>query len=64
MGHSTGQLILFIAKIARLPPVFGLYTSFIGTILYPLFGTSKDVSIGMTLTRYSFIIVLTTFNRR
>lgn len=29
-----------------MPPAFGLYTSFVGVILYPLFGTSKDVSIG------------------
>lgn len=40
---------VYIAKIANLPPVFGLYTSFIGVILYPLFGTSKDVSLGMLL---------------
>ncbi|KAK4515531.1 Dicer-like protein 1 [Mucor velutinosus] len=49
---TVGTLVipqsLAYAKIARLPPVFGLYTSFIGTILYPLFGTSKDVSIGVS----------------
>src|SRR4051812_12717068 len=39
-------LTLILAKMANLPPVYGLYTSFIGVITYPLFGTSKDISIG------------------
>lgn len=26
--------------------MYGLYTSFIGVVVYPLFGTSKDISIG------------------
>lgn len=53
ISRSTCQLIPYLAKIARLPPVFGLYTSFIGTILYPLFGTSKDVSLGMSLILFA-----------
>ncbi|KAG0175391.1 hypothetical protein DFQ28_000933 [Apophysomyces sp. BC1034] len=36
------------AKIANLPPQYGLYSSFIGVMIYPLFGTSKDISIGTT----------------
>ncbi|CEJ02155.1 hypothetical protein RMCBS344292_16170 [Rhizopus microsporus] len=47
---TVGTLVipqsLAYAKIANLPPVYGLYTSFIGVISYPLFGTSKDISIG------------------
>ncbi|KAI8366382.1 sulfate transporter family-domain-containing protein [Choanephora cucurbitarum] len=39
---------LAYAKIANLPPVFGLYTNFVGVLLYPLFGTSKDISIGVS----------------
>ncbi|KAI9362261.1 sulfate transporter family-domain-containing protein [Pilaira anomala] len=39
---------LAYAKIANLPPVLGLYTSFLGVIIYPLFGTSKDISIGVS----------------
>ncbi|KAG2193828.1 hypothetical protein INT47_004695 [Mucor saturninus] len=49
---TVGTLVipqsLAYAKIANLPPVFGLYTSFVGVIIYPLFGTSKDVSIGVS----------------
>ncbi|KAI9473831.1 MAG: sulfate transporter family-domain-containing protein [Benjaminiella poitrasii] len=36
------------AKIANLPPQYGLYSSFVGLCLYFLFGTSKDISIGPT----------------
>lgn len=34
------------AKIASLPPQYGLYSSFIGAFVYSLFATSKDVCIG------------------
>lgn len=34
------------AKIAGLAPEYGLYSSFIGLIMYSIFATSKDVSIG------------------
>lgn len=34
------------AKLAGLDPVYGLYSSFIGLMIYALFATSKDVSIG------------------
>ncbi|KAI9263719.1 sulfate transporter family-domain-containing protein [Sporodiniella umbellata] len=47
---TVGTLVipqsLAYATIANLPPVYGIYTSFVGIIIYPLFGTSKDVSIG------------------
>ncbi|KAI8365198.1 sulfate transporter family-domain-containing protein [Radiomyces spectabilis] len=36
------------AKIANLPPEFGLYSSFVGVMIYPFLGTSKDISIGTT----------------
>ncbi|KAF7728397.1 hypothetical protein EC973_006205 [Apophysomyces ossiformis] len=36
------------AKIAQLPPQYGLYTSFVGLCVYCLFATSKDISIGPT----------------
>ncbi|KAI8376374.1 sulfate transporter family-domain-containing protein [Radiomyces spectabilis] len=36
------------AKIANLPPEFGLYSSFVGLCIYCFFGTSKDISIGPT----------------
>ncbi|KAI8993576.1 sulfate transporter family-domain-containing protein [Pilobolus umbonatus] len=34
------------AKIANLPPQYGLYTSFAGVSVYCLLGTSKDISVG------------------
>ncbi|KAI9265010.1 sulfate transporter family-domain-containing protein [Phascolomyces articulosus] len=36
------------AKIANLPPEYGLYSSFVGLCIYCFFGTSKDISIGPT----------------
>ncbi|KAI8067999.1 sulfate transporter family-domain-containing protein [Gongronella butleri] len=36
------------AKIANLEPQYGLYTAFIGLMVYCLFATSKDISIGPT----------------
>ncbi|KAF5357804.1 hypothetical protein D9756_001866 [Leucocoprinus leucothites] len=36
------------AQIADLPPVYGLYSSVVGTFIYCVFATSKDVSIGPT----------------
>ncbi|CAO3598811.1 unnamed protein product [Absidia cylindrospora] len=38
------------AKIAGLEPQYGLYTSFVGVSVYFIFGTSKDISIGMIST--------------
>lgn len=34
------------AKLAGLDPVYGLYSSFMGLMMYAIFATSKDVSIG------------------
>ncbi|CCM02867.1 uncharacterized protein FIBRA_04979 [Fibroporia radiculosa] len=34
------------AQIATLPPQYGLYSSFVGTLVYSLFATAKDVNIG------------------
>ncbi|KAJ3132551.1 hypothetical protein HK100_005209 [Physocladia obscura] len=42
------QSISYATKLANLPAQFGLYTSFIGVLLYALFATSKDVTIGPT----------------
>lgn len=36
------------ASIARLPPQYGLYTSFMACFVYCLLGTSKDVTLGPT----------------
>lgn len=37
------------ALLAQLTPQYGLYTSFVGTGIYWLFGTSKDVAIGVRI---------------
>ncbi|KAL2129468.1 hypothetical protein VTI74DRAFT_7770 [Chaetomium olivicolor] len=36
------------ALLAGLSPEYGLYTSFVGAVLYWVFGTSKDIVIGTT----------------
>ncbi|OZJ01551.1 hypothetical protein BZG36_05570, partial [Bifiguratus adelaidae] len=36
------------AKVANLPPQYGLYSSFVGVCIYCLFATSKDITIGPT----------------
>lgn len=43
------------ALLANLPPEFGLYTSFVGFILYWAFATSKDITIGVS-PRTNFLI--------
>jgi MFS superfamily sulfate permease-like transporter len=35
------------ALLAGLSPEYGLYTSFTGAVLYWLFGTSKDIVVGV-----------------
>lgn len=37
------------ALLARLTPAFGLYTTFTGACLYWVFGTSKDIVIGVSI---------------
>lgn len=36
------------AALANLPSQYGLYSSFLGTLIYVIFGTVKEVSIGPT----------------
>jgi sodium-independent sulfate anion transporter 11 len=53
------------ALLAKLSPEFGLYTSFTGAVLYWIFGTSKDIVIGVSpllyfslcLSRSLFLII-------
>ncbi|KAJ3024187.1 UNVERIFIED_CONTAM: hypothetical protein HDU68_008277 [Siphonaria sp. JEL0065] len=42
------QAISYATKLANLPAQFGLYTGFIGCLIYAVFATSKDVTIGAT----------------
>ena len=39
------------AKLALLPVQFGLYSSFMGVLIYWFFATSKDITIGVSQTR-------------
>ncbi|XP_067670995.1 sodium-independent sulfate anion transporter-like [Haliotis asinina] len=39
---------LAYAKLAGLPPQYGLYSSFMGCFIYCLLGTSKDITLGPT----------------
>jgi solute carrier family 26 (sodium-independent sulfate anion transporter), member 11 len=40
------QAIAYATKLSNLPAQFGLYSSFAGVLLYPIFGTSKETTIG------------------
>ena len=37
------------AKLALLDPQFGLYSSFMGVLIYWFFATSKDITIGVSI---------------
>ncbi|KAF4455098.1 SulP family sulfate permease [Fusarium austroafricanum] len=49
-GITIGAVVvpqgMAYAILANLDPQFGLYSSFIGALIYWIFGTSKDISIG------------------
>ncbi|KAM5356041.1 hypothetical protein ACJ41O_002687 [Fusarium nematophilum] len=49
-GITIGAVVvpqgMAYAMLANLEPQFGLYSSFIGVLIYWVFGTSKDISIG------------------
>jgi solute carrier family 26 (sodium-independent sulfate anion transporter), member 11 len=52
-GVTVGLVVvpqaMAYALLARLSPGYGLYTSFTGVALYWLFGTSKDIVIGVSV---------------
>ncbi|KAF2436697.1 putative sulfate permease 2 [Tothia fuscella] len=49
-GITVGAVVvpqsMAYAKLANLPPEFGLYSSFMGVLIYWFFATSKDITIG------------------
>lgn len=40
------------ATLAGLPVQFGLYSSFMGVLIYWFFATSKDITIGVRLSGF------------
>lgn len=38
------------ATLANLEPEYGLYSSFMGVLIYWFFATSKDITIGVSLS--------------
>lgn len=42
------------AKLAELDVQFGLYSSFMGVLIYWFFATSKDITIGVSIGSDSF----------
>lgn len=57
VGVTVGFVVIpqgmAYAILANLPPEFGLYTSFVGFFLYWFFATSKDITIGVSLSLMS-----------
>lgn len=51
------------AKLANLPVQYGLYTSFIGVVIYWFFATSKDITIGVSYPRSVLYPVLSWANQ-
>lgn len=51
LGVTVGFVVIpqgmAYALLAKLPPEYGLYTSFMGFLLYWAFATSKDITIGV-----------------
>ena len=53
IGITVGCVVvpqsMAYARLAQLPPQFGLYSSFMGVLIYWFFATSKDITIGVSL---------------
>lgn len=53
-GITVGAVVvpqgMAYALLASLPPEFGLYSSFMGVLIYWFFATSKDITIGVSHT--------------
>lgn len=51
-GITVGAVVvpqgMAYAKLAELPVQFGLYSSFMGVLIYWIFATSKDITIGVS----------------
>lgn len=56
LGITVGAVVvpqsMAYAKLAQLPVEFGLYSSFMGVLIYWFFATSKDITIGVRAPTY------------
>lgn len=54
-GITIGAVVvpqsMAYAKLAELPVEYGLYSSFMGVLIYWFFATSKDITIGVSPTK-------------
>lgn len=52
-GITIGAVVvpqsMAYAELAELPPQYGLYSSFMGVLIYWFFATSKDITIGVSV---------------
>lgn len=52
VGITIGAVVIpqgmAYAKLAELPVQYGLYSSFMGVLVYWFFATSKDITIGVS----------------
>ncbi|XP_068153728.1 LOW QUALITY PROTEIN: sodium-independent sulfate anion transporter [Drosophila tropicalis] len=48
VGLTAIPQAIAYGAVANLPPVYGLYSAFIGGFVYILFGTCKDITVGPT----------------
>lgn len=53
IGVTVGAVVIpqgmAYAILAKLPAEYGLYSSFMGVLIYWFFATSKDITIGVGL---------------
>ena len=55
MGAVVVPQSMAYAELAKLDPEYGLYSSFMGVLIYWFFATSKDITIGVS---YYFLFSL------
>lgn len=52
IGVTVGAVVvpqsMAYAQLAQLPVQYGLYSSFMGVLIYWFFATSKDITIGVS----------------
>lgn len=49
MGAVVVPQGMAYAELAKLAPEYGLYSSFMGVLIYWFFATSKDITIGVSV---------------